>query len=59
MECYGRGMITERDTEGIDLRFGSEDVFIEMTERIVSRTGFGIILAILRVAMWSSLGLKI
>lgn len=45
MECYERGIITKRDTEGIDLRFGNEDAFIKMIEKIISRTGFGNILA--------------
>ena len=45
MECYERGIINKGDTGGIDLRFGNEDAFIEMTEKIISRTGFGNILA--------------
>ena len=45
MECFEKGIITKRDTGGIDLRFGNEDAFIEMTEKIISRTGFGNILA--------------
>jgi len=45
MECYEKGIITKRDTEGIDLRFGNEDAFIKMTEKIISRGGFGNTLA--------------
>jgi aldehyde:ferredoxin oxidoreductase len=37
MECYERGILTKRDTGGIDLRFGNEDAFIETTEKIISR----------------------
>jgi aldehyde:ferredoxin oxidoreductase len=45
MECYERGIITKRDTGGIDLRFGNEDAFIEMIEKIISREGLGEVLA--------------
>jgi len=44
-ECYERGIITKKDTDGIELGFGNEDAFIEMTEKMISREGFGDILA--------------
>jgi len=45
MECYERGIITEKDTDGIDLRFGNEDAIVKMTKKIAFREGFGDILA--------------
>jgi len=45
MECYEKGIISKKDTDGIDLRFGNEGAFIKMTEKIISREGFGDILA--------------
>ncbi|MCG7853595.1 MAG: aldehyde ferredoxin oxidoreductase family protein [Methanosarcinaceae archaeon] len=45
MECYEKGIITKNDADGIDLRFGNDDAFIGMTEKIIAREGFGDILA--------------
>lgn len=45
MECYERGLIDRRDTEGIDLRFGNADAVAEMIEKIALRKGLGEILA--------------
>jgi aldehyde:ferredoxin oxidoreductase len=45
MECYEKGILTKADTGGIDLRFGNEEAFIQTTEKIISREGFGDILA--------------
>jgi aldehyde:ferredoxin oxidoreductase len=45
MECYEKGIITKKDTDGIELRFGNDDAFIGMTEKIIVREGFGDILA--------------
>jgi aldehyde:ferredoxin oxidoreductase len=45
MECFEKGIITKKDTDGIDLKFGNDDAFIEMTKKIIAREGFGDILA--------------
>lgn len=45
MECCEKGLITKKDTDGISLSFGNEEAFIKMTEKIISREGFGDILA--------------
>ncbi|MBT3254885.1 MAG: aldehyde ferredoxin oxidoreductase family protein [Deltaproteobacteria bacterium] len=45
MECYEKGILNRKDTDGIELRFGKEDAFIRMTEKIIAREGFGDILA--------------
>jgi aldehyde:ferredoxin oxidoreductase len=45
MECFEKGIINKVDTGGIDLRFGNEEAFIKMTEKIILREGLGDILA--------------
>lgn len=45
MECVEKGILTEKDTDGIDLRFGNSQAMIDMIERIVFRKGLGDILA--------------
>jgi len=45
MECFERGILEKSDTDGLELKFGNEDVFIEMTKKIITREGFGDILA--------------
>jgi aldehyde:ferredoxin oxidoreductase len=45
MECYEAGIITERDTGGIELNFGNAAAMVKMTEMIAKREGFGDILA--------------
>jgi aldehyde:ferredoxin oxidoreductase len=41
MDCYEQGLITDEDTEGIDLRFGNAEAMVQMVERIGKREGFG------------------
>jgi len=45
MECTEQGILTKRDTDGIDLRFGNVDGMLEMIRKIAFREGFGDILA--------------
>ncbi len=46
MELYEHGILTSKDTEGIDLRFGNADAMIEMIHHICKRdTKLGDILA--------------
>jgi len=45
MECYENGLISKEDTDGIELTWGNADAIIAMTEKIVSRQGFGDVLA--------------
>ena len=45
MECYEKGIITKKDTDGLDLKFGNDDELVEMVERIAYRQGFGNTLA--------------
>ncbi|HEY42185.1 MAG TPA: aldehyde ferredoxin oxidoreductase family protein [Dehalococcoidia bacterium] len=45
MELYEKGILTSKDTDGLDLRFGNDDALIEMVHRIAKRQGLGDILA--------------
>ena len=41
MECFEKGVITEKDTDGLELRFGNYEAMLAMIEKIVRREGFG------------------
>jgi len=45
MECYERGILTEKDTDGIQLNWGNADGVLKLIENMVYRRGFGDILA--------------
>ncbi len=45
MECYERGLLTKRETEGIELKWGNAGAIIECIEKIAFRRGFGAKLA--------------
>jgi aldehyde:ferredoxin oxidoreductase len=45
MECYERGLITKKDTGGIDLTWGNHEAIVTMVEKIGKREGFGDVLA--------------
>ncbi|MFC1887079.1 aldehyde ferredoxin oxidoreductase C-terminal domain-containing protein, partial [Thermodesulfobacteriota bacterium] len=45
MECFENGILTEKDTDGIQLKFGNAEAMIEMLERMALRKGFGDVLA--------------
>lgn len=45
IECYENGLITKKDTGGIELTWENTETIVEMTEKIVEREGFGGILA--------------
>jgi len=45
MECFERGLISPRETEGADIRFGDGEASLATIERIAYRQGFGDILA--------------
>jgi len=40
MELYELGIITSKETDGLDLRFGNSEAVIEMIDRIVYRKGW-------------------
>ena len=45
MEAFEKGIISEKDTGGIELRFGNADAMVKMVELICKREGFGAILS--------------
>lgn len=45
MECFEEGIISKKDTDGIELEFGNGEAAKEMLEKICRREGFGEILA--------------
>ena len=45
MLCYEKGLITTKDTDGLEVKWGDPDVVIKLVEKIARREGFGDLLA--------------
>ena len=45
MECFENGLLSLKDTGGIELRFGNADAMLQMIESIARREGIGSLLA--------------
>ncbi len=45
MECYEKGLITDKDTGGIELRFGNADAMIKVIDLVARREGIGNLIA--------------
>ena len=45
MECYEKGVITQKDTGGIDLTWGNSDGIVALIEKMIAREGIGDLLA--------------
>ncbi|MBI4785842.1 MAG: aldehyde ferredoxin oxidoreductase family protein [Chloroflexi bacterium] len=45
MECFERGVISSKETDGMDLRFGNARAMLALIEKITRREGFGDVLA--------------
>ena len=45
IECYENRLITSRDTDGIELRWGNHQAIVAMTEKLAKREGLGQVLA--------------
>ncbi len=41
MECFEKGLIDTKDTEGIELRFGNDEAMIAVLKKMVVQAGFG------------------
>ena len=41
IECYENGIITKKDTGGIDLRWGNHKALVAMTDKMAKREGIG------------------
>jgi aldehyde:ferredoxin oxidoreductase len=45
MECFERGLLTEQDTGGLELRWGNAEAMIGLIEQIACRQGLGDLMA--------------
>jgi aldehyde:ferredoxin oxidoreductase len=45
MECFEKGILTRKDTGGLELRFGNVDATFKLIEQIARREGLGALLA--------------
>ncbi len=45
MECYQRGILTKKDTGGLELKWGNHAAMVKLTRMIAFRKGFGNLLA--------------
>ena len=45
MECYEKGIITKKDTDGLEMTWGNFDAIMEMLSKIAYRQGFGDVMA--------------
>ena len=45
MECFENGLLTTKDTNGIELRFGNDEAMLKIIELIARREGIGDLLA--------------
>jgi aldehyde:ferredoxin oxidoreductase len=44
-ECYQRGILTRKDTDGLKLEWGNKEVILKLLRKIAYREGFGDVLA--------------
>lgn len=45
IECYENGIITQKDTDGIEMTWGNHEAIVAMTAKMAKREGFGDVLA--------------
>jgi aldehyde:ferredoxin oxidoreductase len=45
LECYEKGLITKKDTDGLEMTWGNVDAIMAMLRKIAAREGFGNVLA--------------
>jgi len=45
MECYEKGLLTKKDTDGLELTWGNHSAELELIEKIARREGIGDLLA--------------
>jgi len=45
MECYEKGLLTSKDTDGLDLRWGNVEAILKLVDRIAYGEGIGALLA--------------
>jgi aldehyde:ferredoxin oxidoreductase len=57
MDCFEKGLLTAKDTGGVELRFGDAEALVRMVESIGEREGFGRVLGEGSARAAESLGL--
>jgi aldehyde:ferredoxin oxidoreductase len=45
LECYEKGLVTKKDTDGLEMTWGNGEAVMAMLEKIATRQGFGNVLA--------------
>jgi len=45
MDCYERGILTQKEVDGIDAKFGNAEAMVQLVEKIGKREGIGDVLA--------------
>ena len=45
IECFEKGILTKKDTDGLELKFGDPDIVIELIHKTAKREGIGDLLA--------------
>jgi aldehyde:ferredoxin oxidoreductase len=45
IECYEKGILTKKDTDGLELKFGNTEAVFALIRKIAAREGFGALLA--------------
>lgn len=45
MECYEKGILTKKDTGGLEIKFGDPNILVELVHKIAKREGIGDLLA--------------
>jgi aldehyde:ferredoxin oxidoreductase len=45
IECYENGILTKKDTDGLEMTWGNTETIVSMTEKLGKREGFGDIIA--------------
>jgi aldehyde:ferredoxin oxidoreductase len=45
IECFENGLLTEKDTDGLEMTWGNHKAIVAMMERLAKREGFGSIIA--------------
>lgn len=45
IDCFEKGILTSKDTDGLELKFGDKKILIPLIERIVKREGIGDLIA--------------
>jgi len=56
MECFEKGILTEKETGGLPIKFGDPDIIVDLVHLIARREGFGDLLAEGSMRMAEKLG---